>query len=295
MIKQCNPGHLQQCVDIAFLRNNQPENNSTYCPKSKEGIHSDFEFVMNSPGSLIVGHFDDGALTGIMGCFVNPESNWVDCGGPFFAGEWDGEIANDMYTFAKSALTNAVRFNFNFDTRNKNLHQMMESLSATRGDNEYTLLLQKPDYKPQHNLRTVIPYSSKFENDVIQILHDTFPDAYISGRELIDSIGKEREVYCALDENGAFVGYGVLKRYKNEPSHIAAEIFAVKESERGKGYGWALLNTVVCCALNKYGAQTVGLIVDKLNTNARDLYYSCGFKLKVENSSYSIKLCEGGE
>ena len=293
MIKECNPSHLQQCVDIAFLRNNQPENNSAYCPKSKDSIRSDFEFVMSSPDSLMIGYFDGDVLAGIMGCFMNPENNWVDCCGPFFCNEWSGEIAKDMFKFARSKLTSEVRFNFFFDARNNNCHQLMESLSAMRRDNEYVLILKKPDYKPQQNLRTVIPYSSKFENDVIKILHDTFPDSYVSGRELTGSIGKEREVYCALDENGAFVGYGVLKRYNGNAGHMTAEIFAVAEGARGKGYGWALLNTVVDCALNKYGAQTVDLIVDRLNTNARDLYYSCGFKLKVENSSYCIEISEG--
>ena len=62
----------------------------------------------------------------------------------------------------------------------------------------------------------------------------------------------------------------------------------VAEFARGKGYGWALLNSVADCAFNKYNADTVDLIVDKLNTHARELYYSCGFKLTVENAAYCL-------
>lgn len=288
MIRALSSDYLQQCVDIAFLRNNQPENNSAYCPKSKENIRGDFEFIMGNHGSLMIGYFSHDDLAGILGCFVNPESNWVDCVGPYFSSEWSEDAAKEMFAFAESKLANAARFNFYFDVRNKNLHRLMELLSAERNDNEYHLLLKKANYKPQQLKRSVVPYSDKFENDVIQILHDTFPDAYVSGRELIDSIGKDREVFCALDENSAFVGYGVLKRY-DDASRITAEIFAVSEGSRSKGYGWALLNAVVDCALNKFNADTVDLVVDRLNTHASDLYYSCGFKLAVENASYCIK------
>ena len=288
MIMELNSSHLEQCVDIAFQRNNQPENNSAYCPKSKGSIKADFEFLMSNPGNLMVGYFADDNLMGILGCFVNPENHWVDCSGPFFNADWSEDIAKEMLAFAGARLANAARFNFYFDTRNENLHRLMTRLSAERRDNEYHLLLKKADYTPQLLKHNIVRYVEKFENDVIQILHDTFPESYVSGRELIDSIGKDREVFCALDENGEFVGYGVLKRYGNETTHMNAEIFAVAEGARGKGYGWALLNAVISCALNDFNADTVDLIVDKLNTHARDLYYSCGFTLDVENASYCI-------
>jgi len=297
MVRECNPDYLQLCVEIAFLRNNQPENNSAYCPKSKKGIQADFEFIMGNPNCLMVGYFDSDTLKGIMGCFMNPDNKWVDCVGPYFSDEYSEDAVVNMFDFAKSKLANAERFNFNFDTRNENLHQLMGLLSAKRNDNEYRLLLSKADYKPQQLMHNVVSYNDRFESDVIQILHDTFPDSYISGRELIDSIGKDREVFCALNDNDVFVGYGVLKRHEAHPEQMTAEIFAVHEGERGKGYGWALLNAVVGCALNNLGADTIDLIVDRLNTHARDLYYSCGFKLIVENSAYCImnKSSQGGE
>jgi len=289
MVKECSHNYLQQCIDIAFLRNNQPENNCAYCPKSKESIQADFEFIMDNPDCLMIGCFDGETLKGIIGCFMNPDNKWVDCIGPFFSDEWSDDIAKDMFTFVKSKLFNAERYNFYFDVRNKNLHRLMELLSATRNDNEYRLLLKKADYKPQQTKHNVVSYSDRFKSDVIQILHDTFPESYVSDEELIASIGKNREIFCALDENGVFVGYGVLKRYDEHPNHVTAEIFAVQEGKRGKGYGWALLNAVIDCAFNNLDADIVDLIVDRLNTHASDLYYSCGFKLMVENSAYCVK------
>jgi len=287
MTRECNADYLQQCTDIAFLRNNRPESNSSYCPKSRESIHDDFAYIINNPGSILLGYFDNDILTGVLGCFTNPDNNWVDCLGPFFKDEWSQRHAKEMFAYAKSKLVKAVRFNFYFDTRNKDLHQLMESLSARRNDNEYILLLKKADYVPQRVKHNIIEYNSNFENDIIKLKNDTWADSYITDKDLITSINKDRDIFCALDESGAFVGYGVLKRY-NDGSRITAEMFAVKEIARGKGYGWALLNTVVDCAFNKYNADSVDLVVDRLNTHARDLYYSCGFKLDVENAAYCL-------
>jgi ribosomal protein S18 acetylase RimI-like enzyme len=128
-------------------------------------------------------------------------------------------------------------------------------------------------------------YEDKFRDEFIGMFSNIFPDSYIPAESVIESIGKERDVFCVLDESGAFVGYGVLKRYADS-SHATAEIFGVDEKKRGRGYGWAVLNAVLDCALNKYNADTVDLVVDKLNVHARELYYSCGFKLTVENAAY---------
>jgi len=269
------------------MRNNKPESNSAYCPKSRESIHADFAYIINNPGSILLGYFDNDILTGVLGCFTNPDNNWVDCSGPFFKDGWNQEYAEAMLTYAKSKLTKTARFNFYFDTRNKDLHQLMKALSAERNDNEYILTIKKAAYVPQRLEHNIIPYNSNFENDIIKLKNDTWADSYITDKDLINSINKDRDIFCALDENGAFVGYGILKRYADN-SRITAEVFAVKEHARGKGYGWALLNTVIDHAFNKYNANTVDLVVDRLNTHARDLYYSCGFTLDVENASYCL-------
>ena len=287
LIKECSTTHLQECADIAFLRNNQPETNSAYCPTSKESILNEFTFLMGNPSCLVIGHFANNTLTGVLGCFTNPDNNWVDCLGPFFADEWCANSAQEMFTYAKSKLPQAARFNFYFNTKNNNLHQLMSAISATRNDNEYSLILEKPNHIPQQLKHKVIAYTSAYENDIISLKNETWPESYITDNDLLNSINKNREIFCALDNNGNFVGYGILKLYENT-SHATAEVFAVKEEARGKGYGWALLSTVVDNAFSRHNANTIDLVVDKLNTHARDLYYSCGFKLSVENAAYNI-------
>lgn len=287
MVKICGMEYLPQCVDIAFERNHLPQSNCAYCPNSKEGIHADLEFIIHSVDCRMVGYFIDDTLTGILGCFMNPDNHWVDCVGPFFKNEWNPDHAKDLFSFAKATLSRAVRFNFYFNAKNDNCHQFMEVLSAERLDNEYILLLDKADYKPQQIKHRVVPYAKEYEAELIRLHDNTFPDVYVSGKDIVTN--KTREVFCVLDEYGVLAGYGVLK-YAGDSRQVTAEIFAVKQEERGKGYGWALLNTVVDAAFRRHNADVIDLVVDKLNTNARELYYACGFKLAVENEAYCLRV-----
>ena len=288
MIKICGTEHLSQCAEIAFKRNSLPGTSCAFCSSSKESICKDFEFMINNAKCLVLGYFAGDSLLSVFGFFMNPENNWVDCVGPFFKDEWNPHAAKDMFLFAQSTLTDAARFNFFFDARNVNCHQLMEELAAERGDNEYILLLDKADYKPQEVKNCVVRYTDEYENDLIQLHDMTFPDVYVTGTDIISSIGSTREAFCALDDNGDFAGYGILK-LADDSKQFTAEIFAVKDEMRRKGYGWALLNAVIDSAFNKHNADIVSLVVEKLNTHARDLYFSCGFKLSVENEMFYLR------
>ena len=287
MIRVCGVADLQGCVDIAFVQNNLPERNSAYCPKTRDGIEADFTYLIEDANSILLGCFDGDVLVGVMGCFVNLENGWADCSGPFFVEGWDEGLALELFAFARAQLVHARRFNFYFDGRNAGLHGLMDALDARRNDNEYVLMLKRADYIPQKIKHAVVAYNDGFEDAVLRLKNETWAETYLTDGDLVASVGKTRDIFCALDERGAFVGLGILKRHTN-PSHITAEFFAVAEHARGRGYGWALLNAVVATAFDKYEAQTVDLVVDKLNDHARDLYFSCGFTLEIENASYYI-------
>ena len=288
MIKKCNIEQLTKCVEIAYEKNSIPENNSAYCHRSKESIQNEFEFLLSSDESLIVGYFEDGILKGILGCFYNPDNNWVDCLGPFFEEKWIKNVAKDMFLCAKESLLKAIRFNFFFDARNMNCHNMMMDLGAQRSDNEYILLLDKKDYKPQDIKANVIKYSEVHKNNLTQLYDEVFPGMYLTSDDIFSTLSKTREVFCVLDDHDIFAGFGVLKY--GDGVACTAELFVVKENQRGKGYGWALLNAVVDSAFNNHNAEIVNLIVERFNIHARDLYYSCGFKLAVENEAFYISV-----
>lgn len=57
----------------------------------------------------------------------------------------------------------------------------------------------------------MVSYDPKYADFLIRLHDKTCPDIYVTGKEIIATVGKTREFFCALDENGEFVGYGVLK------------------------------------------------------------------------------------
>lgn len=127
----------------------------------------------------------------------------------------------------------------------------------------------------------------EYTNQFIK-LHDTiFPGVYISGKGIIQSIGADRQIFCAIKDS-KLIGYSVLKTYKNS-QNVTAEVISVDENYRHKGYGRALLNKLLEAALSDATIKTVNLIVDKVNKNALALYYSMGFELYIENCCYIAK------
>jgi len=289
MIKACDIEHLSQCAEIAFSRNNLPESHCAFCSNTKESILEDFESIISNPDCLMLGCFSGHALVGVLGCFFNPDNLWVDCIGPFFKDDWNHDIAKQMLLFAKTGLSKAMRFNFYFSAANENCHQLMVALSAERQDNEYILLLDRENYKPQQIEHHVIRYTKEYEAELMALHDSTFPDVYLTGKDIIAAIDKTREVFCVLDEAGGFSGYGALK-FANHSSRLTAEVFAVKKEKRGKGYGWALLNAVVRSAFDEHNGDAIDLVVDKLNTNAKALYDACGFKLAAENEAFCLRV-----
>ncbi len=287
MIKLCDKIHLTQCIEIAFKKNSVPETNCAYCPNTELGIKEDIQHLMDDSNSCVIGLFDNDRLLGFLGCFHNPNNHWVDCIGPFFNINWNESYAKEMLTFAQNFLVTAKRFNFYYNIQNKDVHQLMLKLNAIQNDNEYILVLNENDYVAQQINQNIIEYDDLFKDELIALHDNTFKDVYITGNEIIEA--KNRKVFCALDGNNNFVGYGVLKFDMNY-HHFTAEIFAVKENKRKKGYGWALLNKVVASAINEFNAKTIDLVVDKFNSNAKELYYLCGFKLKVENESFYVEI-----
>lgn len=287
IIKACGKEELDNCVQIAAKRNRLAESNCSYCPKEEADIRRDFAYIINNAACFMAGWFDAGVLAGIMAFFVNPENGWADCIGPFFADKFDKNAAKALFMFAQTHLEKVVRYNFYFNALNVNMHQFVEELYAQRQDNEYILRLNRSDYIPQKFSAKVIEYSDIFESELLQLHSKTFPEVYVSGADIVSSIEKKRRVFCVLNEHDIFAGYGVLYFHENNRC-LTAEIFAVKEEMRGKGLGRALFCSVIEYGFAKCGAEKIQLVVDKWNTTAQRLYFSCGFQLVVENEVYYI-------
>ncbi|SHO51091.1 Ribosomal protein S18 acetylase RimI [Anaerocolumna xylanovorans DSM 12503] len=273
-------------TDLAFLKNNEPEYFSAFCPSKRISIKGDFENGMNSGDSIYAGYFQDNLLKGFIGGYVDKERENVDCIGPFTAESYNG-IFHELFQFLRNQLPLDYKYTFYIGSENKECIHFMEELNALSTGNEYTLYIEKKEYKNGEISQELTEYSKEYKEQLIN-LHDTiFPGVYISGKGIIESLGKSREVCCIIKEN-ELVGYCVLRNY-NGTSNGTIEVLAVKEKYRHQGYGRKLLNSMIKKAFDSYNKERLNLIVDQINQNALSLYYSIGFKLNQVNCAYIIK------
>ncbi len=77
---------------------------------------------------------------------------------------------------------------------------------------------------------------------------------------------------------------------ETQAGELYLDCFAVAENSRGQGFGTTLLNFLVEEFVEKRG-QTLGLLVEKDNLNAKNLYQKMGFKF-VNNQKLMGKLLE---
>ena len=163
----------------------------------------------------------------------------------------------------------------------------MNLINAENKGNECILILKRENFTEKECGTQVVFFTPEYKVEFMKMHDHIFPGVYVSSKDILDSLGNKRSLYCAI-ENDALLGYAVLK-YTKDSSAVTVEIIGVDEKYRGKGYGKALLNEVLKQAFSDHSIKTVNLVVENLNTNAMSLYYSFGFELDVENYSYSAR------
>jgi ribosomal protein S18 acetylase RimI-like enzyme len=285
MIIKCSSDDLKQMIELAFQKNNEPSHFSAFCPLKKERIKNEFMEGINSDDTFYAGVFENGILKGLMGCYVDMERRNTDCSGPFIEGDF---LRNSkaMYDYARSFADSSMKYTFYFGKNNTDCIHLMELIQAENQGNEYQLIIKRENYR---KLSTPIPVEvlPSGYTDRLAALHDTiFPDVYISGKGIVKSLGKDREVFCAMEES-RLIAYSVLKTYDNSLS-ATAEIIGVDKDYRHRGYGRAVLNKLLEETFKNSSVEKIDLIVDKINENALGLYYSMGFELLQENCCYIV-------
>lgn len=286
MIKECKLKDITECTDLAFKINRKPESSSGYCSKKYESIYRDFETMITGEEHAVVGYFEVDKLVGVMGLHVDVDKHTADCVGPFIDGDRFLKIAKDMLDFTRTLLDESIRYHFYFDQRNTDYVAFMNVLNAEYKGNECFLKLKRENYIPKSIEVTVEMITAENSDELIKLHDRIFPDIYVSGGDIIRSQGRNRQAFC-INEQDHMVGYGVL-RLDEGSSNICVEILAVDEGNRGKGYGKALLSNSLNQGFSNDSIESVNLIVDDPNSVAKNLYYSYGFELEVENLAYSV-------
>lgn len=286
MIKKCTLNDLKPLTALAYKLNNEECHNSAFCCSSYESIEKEFRFMLSEDVEhSILGYYIEDELVGMLGLFIG-EENRVDCQGPFCYRDYD-TIAPQLFQTAWVSFADSGTFVFYFNSKNEECLGLMQTIGATNNGNEMRLCLERKDYKECDQQEKVIPLPESFKEDFVKLHDKIFPGIYISGKGIIKALGNGREVYCIIKDE-RLVAYGILETFTSGTSTFA-EIIAVDENNRRKGYGRAIVNELIKQGFRNSLITNVDLIVDNVNSNAIKLYTSFGFKLKVENLNYEKK------
>ncbi len=288
MIKKCTIDDIQEITELAFKKNNLPESNSAFCCKGFDSIKSDFQNMIESDLHNVFGYFQDEILKGAIGAYVNDENLMVDIIGPFIDGNEIKSVAIELFNTIKQVYKKEFRYNFVFDSRNKDSLNLMKDLGAKDDGNECILTLQCSDYRNFDSKFAVEEITDNYKNQLIDLHDSIFPDLYVSGSQLIKSLNNTREIFIITDKSN-LVAYGVFKPGRNNNKMACIEVLGVDPNYRNKGMGRAVLGRMLDMAFQKRNLESTNLIVDNINVNALGLYRSFGFKLDVENCAYRLK------
>ena len=284
MPRSLNAEELERLTDFVFRIN--ASEGSAYCSNKRDIICEELaEHAKN--GFLAVCGALPNALTGAAFCFYSEEHHMADFS-ILVAPEADySETAGGLFAAIREKLPKETQCNFFFPKQNRRCAAFLEAQHAKREVNEYGLLLLRGHEK---NLAASEGVAELIEEDSAEFaaLHDAvFPEVYISGKEILAAIGRDRKVYV-LKKDGKLLAYGVLQRRSETRS--AAEIVGVREGYRHQGYGRRILNELIRRAFADEKTEKLDLIVDCDNENAMKLYFDLGFETEFENYCYTIQL-----
>ena len=275
---------LDVFVDFAYRINRQLERSSSFCSKSEHSIRIDLLGSTEHQG--LAGAWKSGMLIGIISTYMDELKHNIDC---FILIDSNlcnyEETAKLLLDYVRKGIDQQFHFTFFFSKENVECSTFLKSLNAFQKPNEYGLLLIKENKSHGVKSDSIQLLPALYHQKFIELHDEIFPDVYISGKEIIDSLGKNRHVFAWIEDD-QIKAYSVLFLRGN--LRATAEIIAVHQDFRGKGLGKKILNHLIHAAFYDFGLEAVDLIVDSDNLNALKLYLDIGFAIEFENHCYIL-------
>lgn len=282
VIKSCTDQGIDALVEFAFRINNDIKHSSTFCSSTKSGIQKDIANGIKN-NSVAVCIIED-CLVGVLNCYIDSEKNNADCMLLIDSTKCNyNDVAKDLFIKIKSQFDDKMKYTFFFPKQNTECSSFLEAIQARQEVNEYCLIFTKDQNTSYKSSAKVTELTKDYYEQFIELHDKIFPGVYISGKEVINDIGKNHFVFSIV-ENGCLNAYGVFRIYGAK--RATAEIIGVRDSFRGKGYGRAILGHLIYTAFSTFNTEIIDLIVDGDNKNAISLYLDMGFTIESENCCY---------
>lgn len=283
IVKKSELKDLEDLSQFAYRINSVNEHSSTFCPSKIDAIRNEFEESI-SVGCLFECR-KGSKLVGLFNSYVDHEKSNADCSLLIDTDACYQDTAQKLFNEVKNQFGPSMKYTFFFPKQNTACSTFLSNNGAHREVNEYCLLLKRDKFSyPSHSL-TIIDLPKDSYQQLIDLHDNIFPGMYVSGIDIINTLGSKRLVYTLIND-GQIIAYSVLKL--SGTKRATAEVVAVKEGFRHKGYGRAILAYLANKAFETYEMEYVDLIVDADNENAISLYLDLGFDIESEHCCYTI-------
>jgi ribosomal protein S18 acetylase RimI-like enzyme len=284
IIRKAVKNDLDEMVDFAFKMNNQKETSSSFCSKNETYIRKDLLDSIRNKKVIGAWIFDD--LVGMISTYIDKEKHNIDCFIFIDSNQCDyDEVAKLLMDEMTQDVSDDYRYTFFFSKENKECSNFLTTMHAVKKTNEYGMIFlrQQATHVQKSDQMMVLP--EIFYQDFVELHDTTFSEIYISGKEIMADLGKNRHVF-SLIEDDQIKAYSVLFLHGNK--RATAEVIAVNEHYLHQGYGRTALAHLLHVAIHELGMEMVDLIVDSDNSYALKLYLDIGFTIEFENHSYQL-------
>lgn len=220
----------------------------------------------------------DGKLKGIISYFqFNEDVKTYDISGPYIVNH-SIDLAHDLFKHVKTELGEGV-YHFFFKKESSFYPRLMTLIDAKFKGYEYELKLEKYNFNRLGKPTFAVAIMSSDEQEAVKKIHDeTFPDVYLSSKQLV----KAKDVYV-FHKDEEVIGYALIRDLEYM---FYLDVFAIKEDYRNQGYGKQFLSSIIEKSFYKNTHRELKLVVEGNNEEAVKLYLDFGFKVISVNSSY---------
>jgi ribosomal protein S18 acetylase RimI-like enzyme len=234
-----------------------------------------------------VTRYENEELIGVIGLDVDEESEVAEIWGPFVndSENWL-EMAMQMWEELVAKIPIEMKsFHGFYHINNERAHYFMQSLQFERENEHVILEVKKGDVK-QDTYPHIVEELEGYTTDFIELHNRCFPSTYYDGKEIVERIDEEKNVFLYV-EDGVVEGYVFVEA--NPAFHEGdIDFVGVLPEARGKGIGLQLTKRAIEYLFSFDQMESIKLCVGKENETAMRLYKRAGF-VEVRQLVYFVK------
>lgn len=283
MIRDATKAELAKAAQYAYRLNSVPSHRCKAFPAEYDGIAEQFAKMLNHPHDRLLIREEEGRLGGVLALLVDPGERYLEAVGGVFAEDNYNVVAKDFFDYISENYP-GHRLDAAYPEENVQSIGFMQSIGAELVDYDYELRLNASQFRRPSSSQKAVLLTSSLYDDFVEFHDSRYPDAYWTGKKLLESLGIFRIHIVLANKRVAGAAVTCLR---------TAEIFflTVADPELFADYGKSLLLSAVEDCFGQ-GAGELLAMVERDDTNKLRLFEEFGFR-KADTCLSFTKIIDG--